>query len=477
MECVCFTLIVDDIVLPHGETVMEVLGGGGPQTLFGYQLVTNQKAVVGLSAGIGPDLPKRCKDWLESLGVDTSGLVPYKRPTPRAWQVFEEWGRRTQIWRGRDDPCDELYDMLRPKYDIMPPHFQRSCNYHLGIHPLHPPLRLMRQLRQAARANGGVLSIEPYTAAEEAARPDQVSILLAHCDIFSPNEAEAESIVGPGHPEELAQRLLALSPPGGADLVVVRCGPEGVLVARRRASGEPPQGQKPQQELCACAPWRKDELTTAVEAGKLEGQGAREVVEAYRVPAVADTAVVDVTGCGNAFCGAFLAALYRGGGGVSVKDGATSGYANDTGSLISASSSASGAESSASRAEFDAGSNWNQNAKQNPRPTWVQTGDLQLAGAWGCVAASFMAEERGVPMTRVVDLQDRANARLKALLPRIDRVKLQWAANRAATCQVVAAMPLERGCPRTCGPSIRPMSFVALRPSVKAGGRYVKMRF
>lgn len=82
MDCVCFTVIVDDIVLPHGETVMEVLGGGGehsmhgplqhskfpamvlqltcspdanstsgPQTLFGYQLVTNKSAAVGLSGG------------------------------------------------------------------------------------------------------------------------------------------------------------------------------------------------------------------------------------------------------------------------------------------------------------------------------------------------------------------------------------------------------------------------------------------
>ena len=33
MECVCFTVIVDDIVLPHGETVMEVLGGGGEHRL------------------------------------------------------------------------------------------------------------------------------------------------------------------------------------------------------------------------------------------------------------------------------------------------------------------------------------------------------------------------------------------------------------------------------------------------------------
>ncbi|GLI71434.1 hypothetical protein VaNZ11_016648 [Volvox africanus] len=464
MECVCFTLIVDDIVLPNGETVMEVIGGGGPQTLFGYQLVTNQKAVVGLSvdtlkrglfflslsidqAGIGPDLPQQCKDWLESLGVDTSGLVQFNRPTPRAWQVFEEWGRRTQIWRGRDDPCDELYNMLRPKYDAMPPHFQRSRNYHLGIHPLHPPLLLMRQLRQAARANGGVLSIEPYTAAEEAARTDKVSLLLAHCDIFSPNEAEAESIVGPGRPVELAQRLLTLSPPGGADLVVVRCGPEGVLVARRRAPREPQQGQELQLELCAGAPWHEERITVA-EAGGLEGE-ENEVVEAYRVPAVADTAVMDVTGCGNAFCGGFLAALYNGSGDVGFggKDGATSGHADHT----RVSASVSGVESIISRTEFDSGSALDWNGKQNPPPTWVQSGDLRLAGAWGCVAASFMAEERGVPLMRVADFQDRASARLKALLPRVGRVKLHMAVNRDATCQVVAALRLGRRCLRMYG--------------------------
>ncbi|GIL57814.1 hypothetical protein Vafri_13053 [Volvox africanus] len=351
--------------------------------------------------------------------------------------------------------------MLRPKYDTMPPHFQRSCNYHLGIHPLHPPLLLMQQLRQAARANGGVLSIEPYTAAEEAARTEEVSLLLAHCDIFSPNEAEAESIVGPGRPVELAQRLLTLSPPGGADLIVVRCGPDGVLVARRRTSREPQQGQKPQLELWAGAPWHKDELT-AVKAGGLEEEEEIEVVEAYRVPAVADTAVVDVTGCGNAFCGGFLAALYygSGGGGLGGKDGATSGQAGPT----RVSGSASGVESSISRTELDSGSAWDANGKQNPPPTWFQTGDLRLAGAWGCVAASFMAEERGVPMTRVADFQDRASARLKTLLPRVGRVKLHMAV-RDATCHV-AAMPLGRRCLRMYGILKQPSRSVIFQPSV-----------
>lgn len=47
-------------------------------------------------------------------------------------------------------------------------------------------------------ASPGVLSIEPYTDAEEAAQPEQVAALLSLCDIFSPNESEAESIVGRG---------------------------------------------------------------------------------------------------------------------------------------------------------------------------------------------------------------------------------------------------------------------------------------
>jgi hypothetical protein len=33
----------------------------GPQTLFGYQLATNQTTTVGLAAGVGHDMPASCK--------------------------------------------------------------------------------------------------------------------------------------------------------------------------------------------------------------------------------------------------------------------------------------------------------------------------------------------------------------------------------------------------------------------------------
>lgn len=119
----------------------------GPQTLWGFQLASGQASNVGLAAGVGVDLPPQCRAWLEGIGVDTSGLVQVGgRPTPRAWQVFEFDGKRTQIWRVPEDAT--LYNMLRLEWEQMPAAFQSAANFHIGVHPLHPPLQLMDHLRK-----------------------------------------------------------------------------------------------------------------------------------------------------------------------------------------------------------------------------------------------------------------------------------------------------------------------------------------
>jgi hypothetical protein len=98
LACVCFTVIIDDIVFPDGRTLMGALGGGGAdlhvqhfallkastsavyqiqkcvsvlishrcalsgsQSLFGYQLYHEQRTRVGLAAGVGTDFPPACK--------------------------------------------------------------------------------------------------------------------------------------------------------------------------------------------------------------------------------------------------------------------------------------------------------------------------------------------------------------------------------------------------------------------------------
>jgi sugar/nucleoside kinase (ribokinase family) len=69
--------------------------------------------------------------------------------------------------------------------------------------------------------------VETYTACEVPPDPGALSALLGACDIFSPNEAEAASIVGPGTPAQLVGALLA----AGATTVALRLGAAGALVA------------------------------------------------------------------------------------------------------------------------------------------------------------------------------------------------------------------------------------------------------
>ena len=73
LDVVSTTLIVDDLVFHDGTTRMAVLGGGGPQTLFGAGLARRSPPLtLGLVAGIGGDgdCPRECVEWLVDHGVD-----------------------------------------------------------------------------------------------------------------------------------------------------------------------------------------------------------------------------------------------------------------------------------------------------------------------------------------------------------------------------------------------------------------------
>ncbi|MEW5957836.1 MAG: PfkB family carbohydrate kinase [Chloroflexota bacterium] len=251
MDFVTFALIIDDLVFPDGRTAMGVLGGGGPQTAFGMRLWTEQ---VGLVGGVGADLPAEALVWLQAAGVDTAGLRFFSEfPTPRAWQLLEADGRRTQVWRV---PGPAVAAQLDRSGDRLPPAYRQARGYHLGIHPETPDLDFIRQLR----ATGAVVSIEPFRLPTRPLTGTELAALVSAGHIFSPNQVEATALVGPGEPLELVHRLAA----AGAGLVALRQGPGGALV-HRADSGE-----------------------------------------TWHIPAV-ETTVVDPTGAGNAFCGGFVA--------------------------------------------------------------------------------------------------------------------------------------------------------------------------
>jgi sugar/nucleoside kinase (ribokinase family) len=251
MDFVAFSLIIDDIVFADGQTAMGVLGGGGPQTAFGLKLWAKR---VGLVGGAGSDLPPAALAWLKASGIDTRGLRHSAQwPTPRAWQILEADGRRTQVWR---IPGPAIGAQLERRMEYLPPPYRRARGFHLGVHPEEPDLDFIKALRSA----GGVVSIEPFRPSTRPLNEMELRALVSAGQIFSPNEVEAASLVGPGEPLELIRRLVE----AGAEIVALRQGEKGATV-HHAASGE-----------------------------------------IWHIPAFA-TAVVDPTGAGNAFCGGFLA--------------------------------------------------------------------------------------------------------------------------------------------------------------------------
>lgn len=138
--------------------------------MFGFQLISRclgHTAKLGLAAGVGADLPSDCKvrplvtaqhcfqhflyqgqqqllrfdirmgtptaftprqaqllvrlcalsglsqAWLTDVGVDVSGLIEGQLPTPRAWQLFEEDGRRTQVRSRVGHSCQQQPQLQR----------------------------------------------------------------------------------------------------------------------------------------------------------------------------------------------------------------------------------------------------------------------------------------------------------------------------------------------------------------------------
>jgi sugar/nucleoside kinase (ribokinase family) len=199
-------------------------------------------------------LPANALAWLEAIGIDIAGLrFSDHWPTPRAWQLLEADGRRTQVWRV---PGPAIEAQLGCSLDKLPPHYRSARGFHLGVHPEEPDLEFIRTLR----SQGAMVSIEPFRPSVRPLTEVELRALVSAGQIFSPNEQEAESLVGPGQPLELIRRLVE----AGAEVVALRQGANGATVHHA------------------------------------------DIGETWHIPAI-ETTIVDPTGAGNAFCGGFLA--------------------------------------------------------------------------------------------------------------------------------------------------------------------------
>jgi len=250
VDYVTFSIIVDDLVFHDGHTRMGVIGGGGPQTAFGMRLWSDS---VGISASIGEDVPDSILEWIHMSGIDEQGLRrSHILPTPRAWQVIEADGRRTQVWRMSENA---IKNHSKQTLNNLPDIYKNARGYHIGIHPNDINFDFLDQLAR----QGSLVSVEPFKPARKPPLVEDVRHLLRIIEIFSPNLMEASSLIGPNEPMELLKSFLDL----GGKVVSIRMGSHGSLVAD-------------------------------VRTGK-----------AIMVPSV-PVLVVDPVGAGNAYCGGFL---------------------------------------------------------------------------------------------------------------------------------------------------------------------------
>jgi sugar/nucleoside kinase (ribokinase family) len=246
------SIIIDDIVYPDGRTDMAVVGGGVTHTAAGLICWGEKPALLAALSSQRATIPESVITRVER-DFDLTWVRYLDLPMIRAWQIFEWDGRRTEIWR----TDDYMPFLIEPTPAQVPEGAKGAKAVTL--------LRHADEFRQyRALFKDAVVFWEPeqhFMVAENAVAFREA---LPLAEIVSPNLLEASLIYGVKEPETLLQKMLS----DGARIVALRMGEQGSLVAQ-------------------------------------QGSGV------IHIPAVPVPQVVDVTGAGNTYCGAFLVGWMR----------------------------------------------------------------------------------------------------------------------------------------------------------------------
>jgi sugar/nucleoside kinase (ribokinase family) len=254
---VSFGIVLDDIVLPGAMIMQGMLGGGGVQTAWGMAAALGGGESVGLCAVVGADCTPALLTPLVNAGIDLSGVQTTLDATPRAWQHFDEAGNRRHIWRVPPPSGTTVYEAA---LDALPAAYRGARGFHWGLHPENPPLE-----QAAAFAAGGAhISLETFRPPDAPLTPDALSALVGAATVFSPSVSEAAGLVG----SDDHDRIIRAFADAGCRVLALRKGEIGAEVWDFRGG-----------------------------------------VQGFSVPALPPLKLIDPTGAGNAFCGAFLARL------------------------------------------------------------------------------------------------------------------------------------------------------------------------
>jgi ribokinase len=285
-------LQVDNVIAANGDVGVTCAGGNGAYSAVGARLWAESCLLVAHAPG---NFPAAWLKELDDAGVDTRGvtLVREFRPELSEWFFYQTDGsRRDFVFASLSGIADQGVDLPRglderfhlesaglaklttaidaasagrvePMPSLDPVTRAQEITKLVGarkaVHVAPASLQLHRALTKNLSENGKLISLDPGHYVKHL-QPEQLAEILQYVTIFAPSEREVYEFRGPCDLREAAEQFAAMGPTH----VVIKVGPRGALVFERDAK------------------------------------------RFHQVPAF-PARTLDPTGCGDSFCGGFLA--------------------------------------------------------------------------------------------------------------------------------------------------------------------------
>jgi sugar/nucleoside kinase (ribokinase family) len=214
-------LTIDDVVLPDGQTSMASIGGNSVYSALSARMWS---VPVGLVTRRGEDFDQAHLRRLESLGIDTGGVVDIEGPTVRNWVLYGDDGSRTWVYR---TPAERSRQVAVHPDDVPDSWLAPGANppvVHIAGMPLPAAQALVARVRERCpRATITLDTHEDWVVGHQL----ELLSLARSVDVFVPSREELTGLVGYDDPARAAAELLAKKVPG----VVIKLGADGAIVA------------------------------------------------------------------------------------------------------------------------------------------------------------------------------------------------------------------------------------------------------
>ncbi|KAF3993251.1 hypothetical protein FT663_00525 [Candidozyma haemuli var. vulneris] len=264
--------IIDDNIYPESwkrETEYNIIGGGASYAIVGGRIASGPslgKRITGI-IDKGTDFPQEVEYEINSWGAGPIFRENPDRLTTRGANVYQENGFRSFAYRSPKKRIED-YDIVNTENLIRSKAFHTCC-------AIDRCGTIIDCFAEQLKGTDGELPIHIFEPFPDICIPqnyEPLKQLLPKLHIFSPNLEEAAGFLGLDIPStengiaKLAEQFIQYSPKDGG--VVIRCGAKGCYIKTHSAGF---------------------------------------MLEAYHDD---QSKVVDVTGGGNTFCGAFATAFY-----------------------------------------------------------------------------------------------------------------------------------------------------------------------